>query len=194
MTAGFSPVVLPDLSDRGDGAESRGFAAGYAEGLRHAADQHRRAETEREARLAAAIAAEQQRTQQAVNALTRAAAALNNHVVPAVEDAEQTLIDTALDLAEAVLGSEVSGGRVSAAQTLRRALDAAGREQVADVRLNPVDLAALDGTSLPDDVTVTADPALAPGDATATLRHGWFDARICEALDRARTVLNGGER
>ncbi len=191
---GFTPVVLPDLAGGSSEAASRGHAAGYAEGLRHAAEQHRAAEADREARLADAIAGERARTQQAVHALQRAAATLNQQVIPALEDADQTLIDTALDLAEAVLGAEVAGGRVPAAAVLRRALDAAGREQVANVRMNPVDIAALDGTTIPDGITVTPDVTLGPGDATASLRHGWFDARIRESLDRARTVLTGGDR
>lgn len=191
---GFTPVVLPDLTTGSSESASRGRAAGYAEGLRLAAEQHRAAEAVRDARLAEAIAGERARTQQALNALQTACGALNGQVIPALEAADQTLIDAALDLAEAVLGAEVSGGRIPAAAVLRRALDAAGREQVADVRMNPVDIAALDGTSIPDGITVTPDLSLGPGDATASLRHGWFDARIRESLNRARIVLTGAER
>lgn len=191
---GFTPVALPDLTGGSSKEASRGRAAGYAEGLRLAAEQHRAAEAARDARLAEVIAGERNRTQRAVDALQTACGALNGQVIPALEAADQTLIDAALDLAEAVLGAEVAGGRVPAAAVLRRALDAAGREQVADVRMNPVDIAALDGTSIPDGITVTPDSTLGPGDATASLRHGWFDARIRESLDRARTVLTGGER
>jgi flagellar assembly protein FliH len=191
---GFTPVVLPNLTTGSTEAAARGHAAGYAEGLRHAAEQHRAAEAVRDAHLTDVIAGERARTQQAVNALQQAASALNREVIPALEDVDQTLIEAALDLAEAVLGAEVAGGRVPAAAVLRRALDAAGREQVADVRMNPVDIAALDGTTIPDGITVTPDLSLGPGDATASLRHGWFDARIRESLDRARTVLTGGDR
>ncbi|WIB65577.1 FliH/SctL family protein [Curtobacterium sp. MCBD17_040] len=192
MSAAFVPVTLPDLSARPDGSKQRGFAAGYAEGLRHAAEQQREAEAVREARLNAAIAGERQRTQQAVDALARAAQQLNTHVIPALEQADQTLIETALDLAEAVLVAEVNGGHVTAAQTLRRAVDAAGREQVTEVLLSPADVAALAEAEIPAGVTVAADPSLAPGEAIARLRHGWFDARITASLDRARTVLLGG--
>jgi flagellar assembly protein FliH len=191
---GFTPVSLPDLTSGSTEAATRARAAGYAEGLRLAAEQHRAAEAVRDALLADAIAGERARTQQALNALQTACGALNQQVIPALEAADQTLIDAALDLAEAVLGAEVSGGRVPAAAVLRRALDAAGREQVADVHMNPVDIAALDGTTIPDGITVTPDSNLGPGDATATLRHGWFDARIRDSLTRARIVLTGGDR
>jgi flagellar assembly protein FliH len=191
---GFTPVSLPDLTTGNTEAATRARAAGYAEGLRIAAEQHRAAEAVRDSVLADAIAGERARTQRAVNALQTACGALNGEVIPALEAADQTLIDAALDLAEAVLGAEVSGGRVPAAAVLRRALDAAGREQVADVRMNPVDIAALDGTTIPDGITVTPDLSLGPGDATASLRHGWFDARIRESLNRARTVLKGTDR
>ena len=59
------------------------------------------------------------------------------------------------------------------------------------MRLNPDDVAALRTAGFAvDDVRLVADPALSRGDAIGELPGGWLDARIPEALARAREVLS----
>ncbi|MGH1550141.1 hypothetical protein ACRAWB_13615 [Leifsonia poae] len=59
------------------------------------------------------------------------------------------------------------------------------------VRLNPADIAELRGAGLaPEDVRLVADTTLARGDAIGELPGGWLDARVREALARAREVLS----
>jgi len=59
------------------------------------------------------------------------------------------------------------------------------------VRLNPADVEDLRGAGLArEDVRLVADPSLARGDAIGELPGGWLDARVGEALARAREVLS----
>jgi flagellar assembly protein FliH len=187
----FHPLVDPAATERG-GAEVReharaaGFAAGFAAGAREAA---RQAEVEAErARAAAADRAAADAAEQArlTAALTAAARSLTVRQAPVLAQAEARLHAAALELAQAVLGVELSDGPTSARAALARVLSAEPAGEVT-VRLHPRDVAAL-GTA-PDGVRVVADPTLAPGDAVAEHADGALDARIGAALDRARAVL-----
>lgn len=106
--------------------------------------------------------------------------------------AAQTLQRAALELAEAVLGVELSDGATGAVAALARV--AAAEVEPVVVRLNPDDLRAL-GTDpqLPDGARLVADASLGRGDAVAELPDGWLDARIGTALDRARAALESGD-
>ncbi|MFF1572692.1 FliH/SctL family protein [Leifsonia sp. NPDC058292] len=191
----FSRLPIPVLAETeqshaaAQSARARGYAAGYAEGLRVAA-------TEQSAWLAAAEQDRAQRadlaTQHTVRALAvlRAAALeLTESTLPVVEDAEGTLVAAAFELAEAVVGHAL-GDRLAAAEAaVARVLgdDLAG--QVSVIRLNPDDAAAIAETATELPVRLVADPAVAAGDAIGELPDGWLDARIRTALDRAREAI-----
>ncbi|ROP75366.1 MULTISPECIES: hypothetical protein [unclassified Frigoribacterium] len=103
-----SPHAEPDAAARAARAEARGHAAGYAAGLRAAeADlaarrvamdaEHVESVTRLERSLAASFAA-----------LDSAADALRQRVAPVLAESEEALVQTALDLASAVVGYEVA--------------------------------------------------------------------------------------
>ena len=103
-----SPHADPDAAARAARAEARGHAAGYAAGLRAAeADlaarriameaEHVESVTRLERSLAASFAA-----------LDAGAEALRQRVAPVLAESEEALVQTALDLASAVVGYEVA--------------------------------------------------------------------------------------
>jgi flagellar assembly protein FliH len=191
----FLPLVEPGVEDPvtravHERARAAGFAAGYAAGARHVAEEARE-----QAARADALLAEQQAALTAGNAglaaaLTAAARALAARQAPVLAQAEQRLHAAAVELAEAILGVELSDGPTSARAALTRALSVEHPAEVS-VRMHPRDVAALDdlGEQAPTGVHILADPSLAPGDAVAEHTEGALDARIDTALARARAVL-----
>ena len=202
-------------------AEARGHAAGYAAGLRAA-------ELELAARRAALEAEHAELHERlmahgiaAADILVTAARALDARVVQSVSDAEEVLVATAFDLAEAVVGYELRASEPStdepstdepsadepatpgdpdprAGRTARaavaRALAGADGSVVTTLRLHPLDLALLDEStraSSAPGVVFAADPSLGRGDAEADLPAGLIDARLDTALARARQALLG---
>lgn len=195
----FTPLVYPQIgSGAADGVpglaseRARGYSDGYAEGLRRAAATLDVTDADRSKRASDAAVRDEARIAQAVAALGTAVAALNMRFAPVVEDCDAVLVAASLDLAEAVIGREVTGGRAPAEDALNRALSAIPNEQTARVRLNPADAAQLESHGLPANVTIVADPTVAPGDAIVGLDDGWLDARIAAALERAREIVTGG--
>lgn len=212
VAAPVVPLVLPTLGDAadpgggadvpgaataGDAARAAGWAAGYAAGARRAAEvaaeQARLAEAERaeaEARRRAEHAA-------ALEALARAARAAAERELPLLSEAERTLHAAAVELAEAILGVELSDATGSARAALARVLEHPWTPDDVTVRLHPRDLAAAEaerarGTlDVPDGVRLEADPHLQPGDAVARHPEGYLDARVGTALERARAALAG---
>lgn len=193
--SGFAPVNYPDLGTHNvagvSAAQARGYAAGYAEGLRRAAAVQLSAERARESEHRRRLAEEKAVSRQAATALSRAAEQILAAALPLIEEVDEALVEAAIDLAEAVLQREVAGGHVTAADTLRRVLAAVPKEELVAVRLPPTAAAeAVTGaqTGLTA-VEMVADESLAPGDAVAVLRDGWLDARIAASLSRAKAVL-----
>ncbi|HEY0118549.1 MAG TPA: FliH/SctL family protein [Cellulomonas sp.] len=204
----FVPAQFPALASRPDGSpladllpvgfdressRAAGFAAGFAAGARAAA---RAAETAvRRATLEREDAARRgdERLEAALAALGSAARALSARTAPVLAEAEQALHEHALALAEAVLGVELQQDETSAAAALARVRAAAGMGDAVTVRLNPQDLSSLSGMpSLPAGVVLVSDPSLGRGEALAEQADGWLDARIGDALRRARAALDGG--
>ncbi len=108
-------------------------------------------------------------------------------------DVRRTLVQAAVELAEAVLGRELADGSASARAALDRALSAGADLGVHTVRLSPADHAALlgEGVEAPAGVAMVADPRLRPGDAISEHPAGYLDAQVSTALDRARRALLG---
>jgi flagellar assembly protein FliH len=99
-------------------------------------------------------------------------------------------VTLAVQLAEVLVGQELSVAEAAARLAVERVLTVAGPESVRAVRLNPGDLAALDeDVRRRFRVTLVADPTIASGDAVADLDDGFLDARVSTAMARVREAL-----
>lgn len=195
--AQFSLVNFPDLGGSGveaaeEQARTRGHAAGYAAGLRAAEvalDRERRAE----AAERAAVAALAHERAEAHAALLRAAvASINSRTAPVLDEAHQLIAQGAIDLAEAIIGIELSDAPRAARAAVTRALRDVDPAVVLVVRMNPSTLAALEDDCVVEGISYVADPSIAPGDAVTDFAEGYLDARISSAIARARTALIEG--
>jgi flagellar assembly protein FliH len=176
-----------------------GYAAGWAQGTAAAAAAERAALARRDAAAEADRAAFAAAADRALAALDAAADQMRRHAVPAVDAVADQLVGAAAELAEVLLGHELSEAEGRGRRALARALAAAPAHEDVVVALNPDDLALL-GAHAPGgqahgrDVRLTADPALAPGDALARFAGGQVDARVSTGLVRMRSTLRAGER
>lgn len=185
-------------------AEARGYAAGYAAGARVAAGEGKQL---RETLLAQADADRAQRDARlegVISALHAAMRAADDRVVPVIADAQTTLYALAFDLASAIVGTEIAAPsadvpvRQGALWALERVLAEPIEAPELTVRMHPVDVAALQAhwdrvvSVLGRDASrlhLEADHGLASGDAVAVLPHGFLDARLAAAAQRARDEL-----
>ena len=117
----------------------------------------------------------------------RAAAA----AVPVLGEAERRVADAGLQLAEAILGTELSNAQTAARAALARAFPSGETVPPLTVRLHPDDVQLLTGTTPAAGIALVADTTLERGDAVASYPDGMIDARIGTALERARTALEG---
>ena len=163
--------------------------AGYAEGARQA-------QAERAADLAsqkATWAAAQARAGAMVSQLASATEEYLAHFGPRDGVLTEQLIRAAFELAEAVVTCELRTSPDLAIEVAKRVL-ATLPTGPAVVRVNPGDeellreAAGMLGTSR-DAVTVMADPVVGPGGCIVTSGAKTVDARIEEALARARAAL-----
>lgn len=208
--AAFAPLAIPVLAETEQeqaalaSARARGYATGYADGRRAAADEQaawlaaaqeaRAAQEEQLARRAAVLA----------DALRAAADSLRDATVPVLAKVEDVLVEAAFELATAVVGEALADRVAAARAAVARALAGETAGAVATVRLNPEDLelltaaeaatpaspAARAALAAPTAPRLIPDPALAPGDAIGELPAGWLDARVSSALARAREALS----
>ncbi|WP_261166308.1 FliH/SctL family protein [Microbacterium sp. Marseille-Q6965] len=198
----FTSAVFPRIDRHGaererefEAARIRGYAAGHAAGMRAANEavaiiREELAHERQQERIAA-----ERRIGQALVALDAAVTALAERERELVEAGCRTLERLAVELAEAVVGRELSMADDAAALALHRALSEVGAADVRALRLNPIDLETLRGAgAAPEGVALVADPTLARGDAVATLPEGLVDARIATAFERARRALEDGDR
>lgn len=195
IDATFSPVVFPSLRSNGTSADDlrsrvSGHSAGYAAGLREAADDVAAEAARRDAALAQAIAEGEARVAAAVAVLAAASEALNRRTIPVVAAAQDAIAATAIDLAEAIIGRELSSEETSARSALHRALAGVDTALVQVVRMSPADLSVLDEQSIvATGVTFVPDASLGRGDAVTEFADGYLDARVSSALERARTAI-----
>ncbi|QSZ47884.1 FliH/SctL family protein [Arthrobacter sp. D5-1] len=193
----FPAIGGPERSTETDRGFVQGHAAGYAAGIHAAAAEQRqlqeRLRTEHEDMLDAGRSA----AAHAVQLLQAAAAAAQQRQEVAVDDVQDVLAASAVELAEAILGYELAKGENTAWAALDRALGAQGTGvgRVTAVRLHPGDVAALATSGVVDvaGVELKPDPTLNPGDAVGEYPDGWIDARIGSALERAKQALLGPE-
>lgn len=179
-------------------AKSRGYSAGYAAGIRQAEKEMERRRAELEVALAAEISQARVAAERSAEAVGVLLGALEARTTPVVADSQDILAAAAIELAEAIIGHELSAGERSARSAISRALSRVDVATVTAVRMNPDDLNtlgeldALDDLSARPDLELVADPSLSRGDAIAELPDGWLDARITTALARAKRELLGG--
>jgi flagellar assembly protein FliH len=173
-------------------AQAAGYAAGWAQGRREAeeslATEHERLLAE--ARRAAA--AQASTVDSAVRALASAALRLEQRTAPVAAEIEAAVLATAFAIAEAVVGRELATAAEPGRDALARVLALAPDNRPVTVRLNPADHATVGQSTVDIDgrsVTLVADPALSPGDATATCDATAIDGRLSAALDRVREAL-----
>ncbi|MDR6611465.1 FliH/SctL family protein [Leifsonia sp. 1010] len=192
----FAPLTVPVLAETENeraamtAARSRGYAAGYAEGRRAAAREQAEWVDRADAARAAESAEAAEQVAVLARALRTAAVELREATVPVLADAESALVDAAFELATAVVGVALKDRVAAARAAVARVVSAAPGGIVPAVRLHPDDIAALRAAGAGEDLQLVADPTLAPGDAIGELPHGWLDARIHAALDRAKEALS----
>ncbi len=171
-------------------ARTRGHAAGYVAGLAAA-----NLEAVRRAEITAARAAEAEQVarenmERAVEALRFAAYSFDARMAPAVESVHSSLLAAAIDIAEAIIGVELSDADLSARAAVTRALADTDPTTVRRVRLNPADAARLDADQRAAlGVEIVADTFLAQGDAMTEFEEGVLDARLGTAVARVRAAL-----
>ncbi|TFD84895.1 FliH/SctL family protein [Cryobacterium serini] len=195
---GFGRMAFPRLygEEQERAAEQsrvEGHAAGYTEGLRLAAEDVARRADEINAEHAENERYGEAQIDHAVRLLAAAARALDERSIPLIQQAESTLVNTSLELAEAILGCELSHTEPSARRALERALhqpDQLDRSEVHSIRMHPEDLVVLNAqTRALESIRFVADSRLKRGDAITEFSDGFLDARISTALARAKGAL-----
>lgn len=195
----LQPLVFPAVptaeqsrlrTEAVDRGYRRGHTLGYAAGQDRARQEAALRRAELEAAHESLLADLRARAAAQQAALAAAAAALAARTAPVLAEAEQTLLDCALTLAEAVLGRELDDGDTRSKGILARVQAVQDAPGPPRVRLNPADLSAIGTEALADaGLDPVADPGTAPGDAVVEYADGYLDARLSAALDRARQAL-----
>jgi len=184
-------------------ARVQGHALGYAEGLRDAAERAAADAAHAAAERRDALAADAAAAAAARDALEQAAASLRDRTAMIAGLAEEKIWTLAIDVAEAVLGRELSDP-VHAARTAlaraERAAESSPRSSAASadpgaadavVILSAADVETLDRLGeLPANIAIESSPSLSPGDAVVHLPDGDVDLRVAHALARARAALS----
>lgn len=193
----FSPLSFPALAGQAgsaseERAEIRGHAAGYAAGRKQAEAEAAVLRERLSAEVDEAAEAARARVSTALEALARAASDFRARQAPALESVDASIAAAAIELAEAIVGHELSTADGSARAALGRAsVEAVPAGSV--VRLNPQDVAVIvaEGGAQPG-LELVADYSLERGDAVVDLAHGTLDARVSASLQRARAALTEG--
>ncbi len=168
-------------------AQAQGYAVGWAEGRRAAADEATAVAAERE-QIHQAEEARREREHRAVLArLDAVADRLERATSQAAGGVESRALDLALELTEIVVGRTLATGD---ADGVRRALRLLGDAPTSRVRLSPAEASSPAGLDLADrGITVVSDPGLREGDVIVEADDHVIDARIEAALERVRQVL-----
>lgn len=191
--AHFSVLAQTPSGQRAFSAsQTHGYATGYAQGIR-AAESTARAQREALARAAAASEAARAAEHAAgIEALRAAAAALHARTVPVLDQATEVLVESALQLAEKIVGKELSNEHFGARAALERAMQGNEVNTVREVRMNPRDLNLLELTTIPGTgIALVPDASVNRGDALTAFDEGFIDARISTAFERACAALRG---
>jgi flagellar assembly protein FliH len=196
----FTVLTFPSLrgDERDDSAvraRASGHAAGYAAGLRAADLELKGRLAELDAEREAMARHVQARLDRSVELLAAAARALAARTTPVLAEAQDAVAASAIALAEAIVGVELSDIETSARSAMTRALAEVDLSLVQSVRMNPLDLEVLDPSAVAaTGVVFTADSTITRGDAITEFPVGFLDARIETATARARAAILGEKR
>jgi flagellar assembly protein FliH len=192
----FRGALVPDgLADEARStAHAQGYAAGWAEGKRQAADVAQAMAGRARTTAGQAAEARSAQLEQAVTAIAAAAGALEHRAVQPSAEAAELILRAALALTETLVGHELAATRTPGEDAIRRALTLAPLGRPVQVRLSPADHAVVAAAGVRQDidgrrVTLLSDPALQPGDAVAECDATTIDASLGAALHRVREVL-----
>jgi flagellar assembly protein FliH len=191
-----APVDSAPVERAKETARTAGYAEGWAQGQRAAALATEAAQQEQAAREQEAEARRMAALAQGIDAMGRAAAKLESQLMPTLEQMQELILVHALELAEAIIGRELSEPAGRGTDAVRRAIAAAPEQGDIIVRLHPDDYRNIMGSATDADynyegrpVHLRPDPGLRPGDAVAETGSTTVDASIAAAFQRAREAL-----
>jgi len=178
-------------------AQSVGYAQGWAEGIREAREAQAAERKAMAAEYRSVAAERRERTAMAITAMDHAATQLENRAIRSAEQMESAIIDSAFDIAEAIVGAVLRDDEQRGPLAVRRALSLAPSGEDVTVALHPADHAVVtsNGTAATQQapsgrqINFIADETLQPGDAVASWQATTVDARISSGLQRVREVL-----
>jgi flagellar assembly protein FliH len=197
------PVVEPDpLADpTADEAYAAGYELGYVEGYNEGkavgyADGYQAGNEK--AAAAALLGGEERdtRTREALAALTDAAEQCNGRQAASIADMERTIVDAVFDLAQTLLGRELSVTRTPGRDALARALSMVRDHGNVTARMNPADIETIgDLAELAPGrvITIVPDAGIEPAGCVIEAGAMKVDAQLGTALERAKRALLGGD-
>jgi flagellar assembly protein FliH len=179
------------VEDARTAARSQGYAVGWAQGRREAADEAALTARSHEMRLAEDRKRYAARQQAALDALQRAAEGLARATEEAQALVRAQALDLARELTETMVGHELRSTPDNAADVVARVLSTSPADRPYVVRLHP-DVADSSAVSMLSEsgVRVVPEPGLAPADAVVEVDGQVLDLRLRSALDRVREVLS----
>lgn len=169
-----------------------GHAEGYGAGRAAAELEAARLAGQHEAARLLAEQQREQQAQQALDVLLTVAEAFRQQEHASVAAVEDSVVDLALALARAVLGRELLTAADPGRDAIARALVLAPEGVPVTVRLHPDDAAALtdvDSVSAGRPVAVVRDSSVERGGCVVEAAGRSIDAQVGPALERAAAVL-----
>jgi flagellar assembly protein FliH len=160
-------------------ARAAGYQEGFQAGLADAATGDEVAIADRAARLS--------------DALITAAASARSQRAAAVSQAEQEAVELAFELAEALLGREISLSPSLSIDAVKRAIGLVPQGEDLVVRLHPgdaIDPDELQALVADASVKVVHDPAVEIGGCVVEAGPCRIDAQVGPAMERARALID----
>jgi flagellar assembly protein FliH len=177
-----------------EAARSEGYATGWAQGRRAAAEAADALARERD--VAAARLAERAAVQfeSLLAALTKAVHAADAAAVPAWDEVGDAIVEAALGIARAALVRELGSLDDATVEALRTAVRALGDPGEVTVLVHPSDaplFAAVPPDRRPATLRIVTDPTVAPGTVAARTPAQRVAVELPAALAAAEEVLRG---
>ena len=169
-------------------ARAEGYAAGWAEGRRAAAEQARQHLAALTEKAAAEREREAQRLRTLVAELGEAVLAARRAAIPDWEEVADAVADGALRIARAAMARELRSIDEPVADAVRRGLERIADPGEAVVHLHPDDAATV-GTSLPEGLRVVPDPTVPVGGVVVLTPAQRLRLDLPSALAAAERVL-----
>jgi flagellar assembly protein FliH len=177
-------------------ARAEGYAVGWAEGHRAATEQVRATTAEAARQRQAESEAWTESVRGTLSALARGATMLEERAVTPATELRDAVLHAAVELAEVLLGRELTLATEPGMDALRRALTLAPAGRPVTARLNPEDLpaarnalAALPEGELGRQVHLVPDPSVERAGCVVECDASRVDAQLSGALARVREVL-----